>query len=103
MRRLLQRNRPAASKSLERYGNWVFDRPSSSISVEQDGEKQRFELTEREFRLALALFRKLGQAVSRAYLMESMGHDGELACAQNWAYTRPAACACKPSTARAID
>lgn len=78
IRRLLQRNRPGVSKSLERYGNWVFDRPSSSISVEQNGEKQRFELTEREFRLALALFRKLGQAVSRAYLMESMGHDGEL-------------------------
>ncbi|WP_211473615.1 helix-turn-helix domain-containing protein [Collimonas humicola] len=78
MRRLFQRNRPAASKSLERYGNWVFDRPSSGISVEQDGDKQRFELTEREFRLALALFRKPGQAVSRAYLMKSMGHDGEL-------------------------
>jgi DNA-binding response OmpR family regulator len=78
IRRLLQRSRPGPATLLERYGNWVFDRPSSSVSVEQDGEKQRFELTEREFRLALTLFRKLGQAVSRAYLMECIGNNGEL-------------------------
>ncbi|MFJ2990737.1 response regulator transcription factor [Collimonas sp. NPDC087041] len=79
IQRLLLRNRrPKAQQSIEHFGDWVFDRPSLSVRIERPNDTQRFDLTEREFRLALALFRKLGQSVSRAYLMESMGNDGEL-------------------------
>jgi len=78
VRRLLLRNLPNLPKPVEHFDNWTFDRASLSARWENGDEMQRFDLTEHEFRLALALFRRLGHVVSRAYLRESMGHDGEL-------------------------
>ena len=63
----------------ERYGAWLFDRgllvveitsPSSAIPL-------RCQVTDREFRMALALFRHIGRPVSRSYLLEQASHRGE--------------------------
>ena len=78
IQRLLHRRQPDAAKAIERFGAWEFERISLTVKLDEGAESHRFELTEREFRLALALFRNLGRSVSRAYLMESMGHDGDL-------------------------
>jgi DNA-binding response OmpR family regulator len=78
IKRLLVKQEADVWKPVQRFGAWVFDRASSSVQIEQEGGSQRFELTDRDFRLALALFRNLGRPVSRAYLMESMGLNGDL-------------------------
>lgn len=83
VRRLLTRRLagPAGSASAapiistERFGPWVFDR--STLSVTIDTTAQTFVLTDREFKLVLALFRHLGRPVSRTYLLESSGHRGD--------------------------
>lgn len=60
--------------STERFGPWVFDR--STLSLTMDTTAQTFDLTDREFKLVLALFRHLGRSVSRSYLLESAGQRG---------------------------
>jgi len=79
IRRLLARQQPAAAAPVERFGPWLFDRALSSVQVEAGESEpgQEMVLTDSEFRLALTLFRNLGRPVSRAYLVECVGHNGE--------------------------
>ena len=77
VRRLMIR-RPLAATNVDRFGTWKFDHPNLCVQFsEPDGTTQRIALTDREFRLALALFRHIGQPVSRAYLLETLGVQGE--------------------------
>lgn len=80
---------PAEPHNLK-FGNWHFDRFHSTVSyaaeLPEPGNAQgpalaRVEpttthLTESEFKLALALFRNMGTAVSRAHLIEKGGYEG---------------------------
>lgn len=86
IRRLLRQHSDATQAkatttqpSLERYGAWLFDR--GLLTVESPTAcsdiPQRCQLTDREFQLALALFRHIGQPVSRSYLLEHASHRGE--------------------------
>lgn len=79
IRRLLGRQQPAVAAPVERFGAWVFDRALSIVQVEASGlaPGRQLVLTDSEFRLALALFRNLGRPVSRAYLAECIGQNGE--------------------------
>lgn len=77
IRRLMTR-RPPAAIDVERFGSWNFDRAQLSVHFTgPNGATQHISLTDREFRLALALFRHTGQPVSRAYLLESLGVHGQ--------------------------
>jgi DNA-binding response OmpR family regulator len=69
----------AKNPTQERYGAWLFDRGLLSIEIAGTaGEMpQRCQVTDREFRMALALFRHIGQPVSRSYLLEQASHRGE--------------------------
>jgi DNA-binding response OmpR family regulator len=64
-------------RPVERFGHWEFDRTSSVVRLTHPSNVCEVELSEREFRLALALFGNLGQTVSRSHLMERMGINGE--------------------------
>ncbi|MGJ7494602.1 response regulator transcription factor [Variovorax sp. RT4R15] len=77
--RLLGRQQPAVAVPEERFGAWAFDRASSRVKVDAYGQAPGWQLvlTGSEFRLALALFRNLGRPVSRAYLAECIGQNGE--------------------------
>jgi DNA-binding response OmpR family regulator len=79
IRRLLTRQPSlTAAAEQERFGAWRFDQPNLCVHFKApDGTLTRIPLTDREFRLALALFRHLGHAVSRAYLLEKLGVHGE--------------------------
>ncbi len=78
IRNLLRKTQPRAQqRTVERFGYWEFDRTNSVARLVHPSSQCEIELTEREFRLALALFGNLGQTVSRNYLMERMGIDGE--------------------------
>jgi DNA-binding response OmpR family regulator len=63
----------------ERYGLWLFDRGQLVVEIaSRTGESpQKCHVTDREFRMALALFRHIGQPVSRSYLLEQAGHRGD--------------------------
>lgn len=62
----------------ERYGGWLFDRGLLVVEVDSpSGVPTRCEVSDREFRMALALFRHLGQPVSRSYLLEQGSQRGE--------------------------
>jgi len=80
VRRLMAR-RPiiaAVTAELERFGNWKFDRPNLSVQFKMpDGNTSKIALTDREFRIALALFRHMGHPVSRTYLLEKLGVQGD--------------------------
>ena len=79
IRRLMKRQPlvAAAATQQERFGAWKFDQPNLCVHFKaQDGTTTRIPLTDREFRLALALFRHLGHPVSRAYLLEKLGVQG---------------------------
>lgn len=80
IRRLLGRQQPVAAALAERFGAWVFDRASCTVRTEAGGPapEQQVTLTDSEFRLALALFRNIGRPVSRAYLLECTGHNGDM-------------------------
>ncbi len=78
IRRLMTRRPSPAGIEVERFGGWKFDRAQLSVHFTgASGATQHIPLTDREFRLALALFRHTGQPVSRAYLLESLGVHGE--------------------------
>ena len=79
IRRLMTRQPSlTAAAEQERFGAWRFDQPNLCVHFKStDGAVTRIALTDREFRLALALFRHLGHAVSRAYLLEKLGVHGE--------------------------
>jgi DNA-binding response OmpR family regulator len=75
IRRLSNRRAPVPVEC-DRFDGWTFDRLTCSVSVDIPGSpSQVFTLTEREFRLALAFFRHMGQLVSRSYLLESVGTE----------------------------
>ncbi|MEJ7686978.1 MAG: response regulator transcription factor [Variovorax sp.] len=77
IRRLMNRRPAPAAMEVERFGGWKFDRSQLSVYfTDTDGASQHIPLTDREFRLALALFRHTGQPVSRAYLLEVLGVAG---------------------------
>jgi DNA-binding response OmpR family regulator len=63
----------------ERYGAWLFDRGLLMVEIASPSGDipKRCEVTDREFRMALALFRHIGQPVSRSYLLEQGSHRGE--------------------------
>ncbi len=78
IRRLMARRPLPAAMDIEHFGDWRFDRPNLNVQFPApDGKIQQISLTDREFRLAMALFRHTGQPVSRAYLLESLGVHGE--------------------------
>lgn len=86
VRRLLkQRNHQTQATAVtqtplqERYGAWLFDRGPLVVEFSSPTSEvpQRCEVTDREFRMALALFRHIGQPVSRTYLLEQASHRGE--------------------------
>ncbi len=79
IRRLLTRQPSlTAAAEQERFGAWRFDQPNLCVHFKgKDGTLSRIALTDREFRLALALFRHMGHAVSRTYLLEKLGVHGE--------------------------
>lgn len=71
-----------------KFGSWHFDRFHSTVSYAPENpargtearervEPRTTQLTESEFKLALALFRNMGNAVSRSYLIEKAGYEGD--------------------------
>jgi DNA-binding response OmpR family regulator len=79
IRRLMTRRAIQDSvNQAERFGDWRFDRANMGVQMRSpDGAQTLIPLTDREFRLALALFTHMGQPVSRAYLLECLGVHGE--------------------------
>ena len=71
--RLLARSKSHSQRSPVVFGNWTFDRRKTSASIVTGNGVQEVTLTEREFRLAIALFEHLGSALSRAHLLEYSG------------------------------
>lgn len=81
--RLLPKGEPEADGESYRFGDWLLDPSALTISPVplQTAEKDTptrspLVLTEREFRLALALLRNPNKVVSREHLMEGLGLDG---------------------------
>ncbi|MBT2324405.1 response regulator transcription factor [Variovorax paradoxus] len=78
IRRLMARRPLPAAMDIEHFGDWRFDRPNLNVQfLGAEGKILQINLTDREFRLAMALFRHIGQPVSRAYLLESLGVHGD--------------------------
>ncbi|MDB5826432.1 MAG: DNA-binding response regulator [Variovorax sp.] len=77
MRARVERFRPKPNTNgwAETFGNWTFfhDRALVTLSGSPD---QIFDLSEREFSLATALFRNLGRIVSRYELLEATHQAG---------------------------
>lgn len=59
---------------VETIGDWKFFHESATV-VRAGVPQQLFALSEREFSLAIALFRNLGRVVSRFYLLEATNQD----------------------------
>jgi DNA-binding response OmpR family regulator len=79
-RRLLTRRHGDGSGLEERFGNWVFDMQTQEVVVPSGNSSpsMRVSMSDREFRLALTLFRNAGRAVSRSHLLETTGHPSEI-------------------------
>lgn len=89
LRLLVRAQSGAEEQDVLRFGNWRFDRnslvviyrhsllewPTSPLATLHP-ESEATKLTDREFRLALALFRNLGVLVSRGYLSDVGGLSG---------------------------
>ncbi|MCZ2497731.1 response regulator [Xylophilus sp. Kf1] len=71
--RLLLRSRSHSQGGTVVFGNWTFDRRKTSATIAAGDTLHEVALTEREFKLALALFEHLGSALSRAHLLEYSG------------------------------
>jgi DNA-binding response OmpR family regulator len=71
--RLLARSKSHSQRSPAVFGNWTFDRRKTSATILVGETLREVRLTEREFRLAIALFEHSGKAVSRAHLLEYSG------------------------------
>jgi DNA-binding response OmpR family regulator len=66
---LLRRAYPnQVQKEIVEYGPYQFDVKASRLSFNQEA----IELTQKEFDLALTLFRNLGRPLSRAYILEAV-------------------------------
>lgn len=74
--RMVTRRQPDMARETLCFGDWAFDRISLSVDFAGDSAPKQA-LTDREFRLALALFRNMGRVVSRAYLLESAGYNSD--------------------------
>jgi len=73
-RRLLTKAIAQAGGGIERMGDWSFDHRDLTITFCGRGaESEVHTLTDREFRLALSLFRRAGRPISRNHLLESAG------------------------------
>jgi DNA-binding response OmpR family regulator len=59
---------------VETIGEWKFFHESATV-IHAGLPQQLFTLSEREFSLAIALFRNLGRVVSRFYLLEATNQD----------------------------
>ena len=77
MRARVERFRPKGNIGCraETFGDWTLFLDSSLVILAGEPD-HAFELSEREFSLALALFRNLGQVVSRQELLESTNQVG---------------------------
>ena len=60
------------------FGDWLFDHHTMEAiydNPERSGRALRCTLSEREFRLALGLFRNSGKLISRSHLLASLGYS----------------------------
>jgi len=74
-RLLARRATPASSQMV--FGEWTFDRSNTTATIRTEKINRQIILTEREFRLAVALFQHLGSPLSRSHLLEYSGVNGE--------------------------
>lgn len=77
--RLVQRL-PHGDTTRECFGRWCFNRTETSLSYERadgQGAPLSLQLTDRELRVALTLFRNAGKVVSRGHLLSSAGYDSD--------------------------
>lgn len=78
IRRLGRRTQAVHPAQADRFGPWWFDRTEMQLCSDGDGGTAiRLPLTERELRLALTLFRNVGNVVSRGHLLDNAGYDGD--------------------------
>jgi DNA-binding response OmpR family regulator len=81
VQRLMARRHPAPSADKERFGRWEFNRISHGVTVHAErpdsAAPECHMLTDREFKLALALFQHMGTTLSRAHLLESAGYSSD--------------------------
>ena len=68
---------PQASSNgwVEAIDGWTFFHDSAVVEFGEGASAQHFALSEREFGLAIALFRNLGRVVSRTHLLEAAHQD----------------------------
>jgi DNA-binding response OmpR family regulator len=60
---------------VEAIDDWTFFHESGLVEFGAGTSAQQFALSEREFGLAITLFRNLGRVVSRTHLLEGANHD----------------------------
>jgi len=81
VQRLVNRQGQSGTGGLVRVGPWEFDRISHSAVLRRETGAthllERYELTPREFDIALKLFQNIGRTLSRSHLLESAGSDEE--------------------------
>jgi DNA-binding response OmpR family regulator len=81
VQRLMAKRSPVAESDRERFGRWEFDRLSQCVLIHSvapdETPVERHPLTDREFKLALTLFKHMGGVVSRAHLLESAGYSSD--------------------------
>lgn len=75
--RLMERCGRSTSSSTLNFGRWVFDRSTTTARSVGNDIEHKVLLTEREFRLAVALFQHLGSPLSRSHLLEYSGVSGD--------------------------
>ncbi|MDN4587017.1 DNA-binding response regulator [Xenophilus aerolatus] len=78
VRRLLMRKLAGQSTGLESFGDWLFNHHTMEATYDNPGcsdHALRCTLSEREFRLALGLFRNAGKLISRTHLLDSLGYS----------------------------
>lgn len=77
LRARIERFRPTQNKNgwAETFGSWTLFHDSALV-VRAGSPDQVFDLSEREFSLAVALFRNLGRVVSRYELLEATNQVG---------------------------
>jgi DNA-binding response OmpR family regulator len=69
MRAVLRRGHPGANTNAsEKFGDYLFQGGTESVIL----QGRQIELTGKEYSLALTLFRNLGRAISRAYILENV-------------------------------
>lgn len=77
VRRLLMRKRTGHANGQESFGDWLFDHNTMEgiyENPEGSGHSLRCTLSEREFRLALGLFRNAGKLISRSHMLDVLGY-----------------------------